>query len=81
MGKIQKYFIRCGAEIKDLEGYTIPNAKRPGRAMGVTALGIGQVLSIIRITVMRCHWQLGNEEVIEAVNSIRIAPTHWEAVR
>jgi hypothetical protein len=40
-----------------------------------------QVLSIIRMTGPRCHWEFDNEEVIEAVNSTRVAPTHWEAVR
>jgi hypothetical protein len=34
----------------------------------VTALGTGQVLSIIRMTGMHCHLELGNGEVIELVN-------------
>ncbi len=35
-------------------------------------VGIGvriQVLSIIRMTGTRCHWEFDNEEVIEPVNS------------
>jgi hypothetical protein len=40
-----------GAEIKGLEGYMIPNATTPGRAIGVTALGTGQVLSVIRMAI------------------------------
>jgi hypothetical protein len=71
----------CGAEIKDLEGYPTRIATRPGRGAVVTALGTGQVLSIIRMTVTHCHWELGNGEVIEHVNSTGVNPTHWEAVR
>jgi hypothetical protein len=78
---MQKYFIRCGAEIKDLEGYTNSERPRPGRETVVAALGTGQVLSIIRMTGTRCHWELGNEEVIEAVKSTGIFRTHQEAVR